>query len=356
MRHDILELDTWPTPGETTLQLTQEDFESIRLLLSGGSVIDWHKGAFRDLEGVDRLLRQHLLNLDDPMDRRRLAYLYREAVAYVEDFRGIRLDDALRDPADVREVFLWASNAAGFRRRQVLSCMILKLMHLLNHLEAADLRTRVSAPEQMLHALAHQRVLDRADAMRRAGVPLQAFYGSRKTRASVISKLLAKRDNVAATIFDKLRYRIVVPHGDDLVPALVWLVRHGFPFNRIIPGQSHNNLLDPADLEAMLPATERDDLQRLEEEVSPARTTKNEFSGSSYRMINFIADIPVRLPEAMLPTDVGCTLGRVVYVMAELQIVDAPTAEKNEEGENAHALYKARQHDQVGRRLVRGLN
>lgn len=356
MRHDILELDTWPTSERGAPRLSRADVEAIRLLLSGGSVIDWHKGAFHETREVDRLLEQHHLRLDDPIDRRRLAYLYREAVAYVEDFRGIRLDEALRDPADVREVFLWASNAAGFRRRQVLSCMILKLMHLLNHMESADLRTRVSVPEQTLHALAHQRVLERADAMRRAGVPIQAFYGSRKTRASVISKLLAKRDNVAATIFDKLRYRVVVPTHADLTPALVWLVRHGFPFNRIIPGQSHNNLLDPTTVEALLPDDEREDLLRLDDDPVRVETVKNEFSGSSFRMINFIADVPVKLPEALLPPDVGCTLGRVVYVMTEFQVVDALTAERNEAGENAHALYKARQHEMVGRRLVRGMS
>jgi uncharacterized protein (TIGR04552 family) len=232
--------------------------------------------------------------------------------------------------------------------------MILKLMHLLNHLEAADLKTRISVSEQQLMALAHTRILEMARRMRADGVRLQAFYGSRKTRASLIAKLLAKRDNVAATIFDKLRFRIVVEEHADVVPTLAWLVRNGFPFNRVIPGQSHNNLFDPAVLDRVLPPEERTDLQPLVDDPIQADTTKNEFSGNSYRIVNFIVDVPVRLPDEFLPEQCLYSVGRVVFMLAEFQVVDAATAQRNEEGENAHDLYKARQHERVRRRLVRG--
>jgi uncharacterized protein (TIGR04552 family) len=48
-------------------------------------------------------------------------------------------------------------------------------------------------------------------------------------------------------------------------------------------------------------------------------------------------------------------LGRVVYQLVELQILDTGTARENEEGENAHAKYKKRQLRKVLRRLSRGL-
>jgi uncharacterized protein (TIGR04552 family) len=82
-------------------------------------------------------------------------------------------------------------------------------------------------------------------------------------------------------------------------------------------------------------------------------TGKNEFSGSDYRMINFIVDYPVRLPEGRFGKH-GFELGRVVFLMVELQIVDEETARHNEEGENAHHLYKERQYKVVASRLKRG--
>jgi uncharacterized protein (TIGR04552 family) len=353
VRQDILELDGSAARRLADLRLDLEDVEALRLVLSGTSVVDWHKAAFADLDAVDRMLRTNGLDPADPIDRRRLRYLFNEAVTYVEEFRGMRVPPEISAPADVRDVFLWASDTHGFRRRQMLSCMILKLMHVIGHLEAADLKLRADVSEYDLLELAHHNVEACADRMRREGPPVVAFYGSRKTRNAVIQKLLAKRDNVAATIFDKVRYRVIVPTLDDVLPAVAWLVHHLIPYNHVIPGQSHNNLLDPSLVEASLTPDEATQLQPIIDELK-VDTAKNEFSGSTYRMINFIADIPVRLRDAMLPPDAEIVYGRVVYVMAEFQVVDEATSITNEHGENAHEHYKARQWDRVNARLGRG--
>ena len=68
-------------------------------------------------------------------------------------------------------------------------------------------------------------------------------------------------------------------------------------------------------------------------------------------MLNFVADIPVRLPEkAVEPGD-----GRIAFCMVELQLVDKETAAANELGESSHSRYKKRQLRKVLRRLSRGL-
>ena len=48
------------------------------------------------------------------------------------------------------------------------------------------------------------------------------------------------------------------------------------------------------------------------------------------------------------------TLGHVLYVMVEFQILDKETAIQNEEGDSAHRLYKQRQLGQVRVRLRKG--
>lgn len=357
MRRDVLELDAAISRHLHPARLRLEDVESIRLILSGGSVIDWQQAAFTDLASVDRFLALHLFDPNDPLDHARLHYLYNEAVSYAEEHLHFRLPEKLRTPPDLRHVFLWASDTTGFRRTQMLSCVILKLMHVINHLEAADLKLHTPISEVRLHELANRRVQQTAEEMRASGVPLVAFYGSRKTRTSIISKLLAKRDNLAATLFDKLRYRVVVPTADDLAPALTWLVQNMFPFNYVIPGQSHNNLLDPTVLVSYLAeGAHSGSLRPLVDMPVQDSAAKNEFSGASYRMINFIVDFPVRLPaRAGAVPGFGFELGRTVFVMVELQLVDEATALDNEAGENAHHLYKARQQETMDRRLKRGL-
>lgn len=352
MRPDLLELDTAVQPHVQALRLGLADAESLRLLLSGHSVIDWHKAAFPDLDAVDALLRLNLLDPDAPDDRRRLRHLFNEAITYVEVFRGLRVPPELRNPDDVRDVFLWASDTQGFRRRQMLSCMTLKLMHVIAHTEAADLKLRAPISEYALLDLAHRAVLERAEHMRRSGVPLQAFYGSRKTRASVIQKLLVKRDNLAAPVFDKLRYRVVVPARGDVLPALAWLLRHLVPFQQVLPGQTVNRLLAPDVVEGFVDPDVAAALQPLVDD--PDAPSKNEFSGASYQVLNFVADLPVALAEHQLPADARPAQGRVVYVTVEFQVLDAPTAARNEVGDSAHEAYKARQWARAKDRLSRG--
>jgi len=335
------------------MRLSLSDVQALRLVLAGASVIDWQRANFPDRTEVDEYLGLLLLDTGDPRDRERLRYVFNESVAYLEEQLGLRFPAEVRDPPDVRDIFVWASETGGFRRRQILSCVILKLMHVIHHMESADLRFRTPISEAELCDLAETAILRQARTMRESGLPVVSFYGSRKSRSSIITKLLAKKETIAATIFDKLRFRIVVETRDDLVPALRWLRRHALPFNYVIPGQSHNNLLDPARLDDDLVDAERELLASVLEVPIREETGKNEFSGSDYRMINFIVDYPVRLPEGRFGR-LGFELGRVVFLMVEFQLVDEETARRNEEDENAHHLYKERQYKVVAQRLKRG--
>ena len=327
------------------------DLDAVRLILAGNSVIDWNRAHFASLEDVDRFLQLHLLRLDDPEDQRRLRFVHAEAVNYLEEHLELTFPEDLREPEDVREIFLHASRTGGFRRRQILSCVILKLMHVINHMEAAELRFQTPLGQADVLDLAERRIVEAADRMRAEGFPLVAFYGSRKTRNSVITKLIAKKENTAATIFDKLRFRIVTEDQEHVMPAIAWLTRNLFPFNYVIPGQSHNNLVD---LERLLASATyaglRDELQLPED---PAAEEDNPFSGAGYRMVNFIVDFPVRV-DHLVNIRYGAMLGRTVFAMVEFQVLDRETAERNEVGENAHHLYKARQRAIVDKRLKRG--
>ena len=355
---DILTVDCSTSAAIERLELDLQDLDASRLVLQGDSIIDWHKLELDSYDKVDGYLTLHMLDTTDPVDRERLRFLFNEAVNYLEENHKLAFPPDLRDPRDVRDVFIAASNTSGFRRRQILACAILKLMHVINHMEAADLKFQTSVSEAHLIELAERRIVELADSMRQQGFPLLAFYGSRKTRGSVITKLLVKTEAHATTIFDKLRFRIITENPEQILPAVVWLTRHVFPFNYVIPGQSHNNLRsfmdmlrDRPELHHLLPG-----LQYPLSDDEPLVQEPNPFSGASYRMINFIVDFPVRIDAFLEDRDPvqHLLLGRVVYVMVEFQILDAATAQDNERGENAHDLYKSRQRKIVAKRLKRG--
>ena len=329
------------------------DLDAIRLLLRGNSIIDWHRVHFHDRSDVDHFLKLHLLDMTVPEDRLRLQHVHREAVNYLIQHLGLQFPPELIEPADVRDIFLLASQTGGFRRKQIHACVILKLMHVVSHMDAAELRFQTSLSESAILELAEQRIVQAAERMRAAGFPLAAFYGSRKTRNSIITKLLAKKENTAVTIFDKLRFRIVTEEREQVVSALAWLIREIVPFNFVIPGQSHNNLVN---LELMREAGAFGELQGELQNIGEGPSIDaNPASGDNFQIINFIIDLPVRVPDNVHPAgNAGQLLGRSVLALVEFQVLDRETARANEEGQNAHHFYKERQRAVVETRLRKG--
>jgi len=190
--------------------------------------------------------------------------------------------------------------------------------------------------------------------LRAAGCAVAEFEWSRKPRDSQITKLLAKRSTLAANIYDKLRFRLIVPTEADLVPTLATLTRQLIPFNYIVPGESVNQLVDLAGLLINEPHL-RTLAPRMQPQEGPARRlpTANEFSGPEYRIINFVADLPLRLGRLVPAGELGPEDSHVVFVLTEFQIADKATAAANDSGAQSHEAYKARQHERVRLRLLR---
>ena len=336
-----------PLPDRWTLG----DLERMRLILRGGSVIDWRRLHFKTREEADQYLRLCLFEPDDPFDRDRLQRILDEAVDYLRTTFRYVVAEEVAQPARVQDLFLLASGVGNTKLRRI-ACLVLKVMHVVHHIEAVGLLHRARVSEDELCQLVTQRVDNCMEQLRREGFPVVAAAGSVKTRHSLITKLLAKKETLAAQIYDRVRYRIVTDDRDHVLPVLIRLCDLLVPFNFVVPGQTQNTLIcfrqllrDWPSLRNMAPQLQ---VGLLDDEQEPEH---NEFSGDSYKVLNFVAELPVRLPERAV--DVGD--GRIAFCMVELQLVDRDTAQANESGENAHLRYKRRQLRRVLRRLSRGL-
>ncbi len=335
------------------------ELEQLRLLLRGGSVIDWMRLDFRTAEEVEDFLRLNLFDLEDPRDERRLRAILAQAVEYLRHAFGYRVATPVAEPEDLRTLFLLASGVAEPRKYRRIACVVLKVMHVIHHLEARELLFRTAIREADLAERIHRRVLGEGERMKALGLPVIEFAGSTKGRGSLITKLLAKKETVAAQVFDRVRYRIITETREQIAPVVHYLTRHLFPFNYAVPGQTQNNLIQFQDLLAEHPHGPEvaagmqlpPDLERRDPTAS-----RNAFSGKDYRALNFVVDIPVRIDDLISPLDpMGDELGRIVFTLVEFQVFDRETARRNEQGDSSHDRYKRRQHQEVLRRLSRGL-
>jgi uncharacterized protein (TIGR04552 family) len=330
--------------------ITIGDLEAVRLLLRGGSVVDWHRLDLRDHNEVDRFLRVNEFDPQNAGDVQRLENLRNEAVEYLAKNFHFRIPDDIAERVPVRDLFLIASKKT---KRQMYACIVLKVMHIIHHLDGRELIYRLPVPEQSIFRLVEAKVVRMVEEIRGAGHHIVEFEWSRKPRDSLITKLMAKRSTLAASVYDKIRFRLVTKDEKGIMPMLIELLHRLIPFNYVVPGESVNGIINLRRLVEESPALGKlaPGLQQdigLEDEGDDGKRSQNEFSGPGYRIINFAVDMPVRLDQF--------EPGAIGFVLTEFQIVDEKTANQNEQGENSHELYKERQRQRVKQRLLRGLN
>ena len=338
--------------------LTIADLTAIRNLIRGGSVIDWHRLYFSDRDQVDRFLRVHEFDPDNSQDMARLEALREQAVDYLEHHLGFHIPEEVAERIPARDLLLVASQNG---KRRTHACVVLKVMHVLQHLSGRELITRLVVSADQIFRAVEDKVLRTVEEMKGAGCAIVEFEWSRKEPDSLITKLLAKRDNIAAHVYDKLRFRMVTNSEAEIVFVLRELVQRLVPFNYVIPGESLNDIVDLHGFVEREPSLRHHLPQLLDlSTVTADKRTPvvNEFSGPSYRVVNFVADLPVRVDKFLNQSPAGDPFmdnGSVVFVLTEFQIVDARTAEANEIGENSHERYKERQIVRVKARLAHGM-
>jgi uncharacterized protein (TIGR04552 family) len=327
-------------------ELTLADVDSVRLLLRGESVIDWHRLSYVDHAEVDRFLRLNEFDPESEEELGRLEDLRSDAVEYLSRAFAMAIPDEVAADLPARDLFLVASSHGP---HQKWACVVLKVMHIIHHINGRQALLKVSVSDELIFREIELKVMQVVEQLRAAGAPLAEWEWSRKPLDSTITKLLAKRSTLAASIYDKLRFRLIVPTADDLVPMLATLMRQLIPFNYVVPGESVNQLID---LPALLRAQEQGGLDSGRIRLSTA-VPYNEFSGPEYRIVNFVADLPLRIERLMPRAEMPADISHVVFVLTEFQIADKATAIRNESGASSHEAYKARQHERVRMRLFR---
>jgi uncharacterized protein (TIGR04552 family) len=328
------------------------DVEAIRLILRGGSVIDWHRLNCVSEQQARRLVEQHGLDLSNDGDLAFTEQIRDTAISYLRRHFNFSIPRPVEN-SSITELILMAS---GRGHRQLCACSILKTMHIINHMTGRELLFRLPVSDKDVFQLVEERIYRVVGNMLSAGFPIVEFIGGRKNLDSTYTKLLSKKQSTASALYDKLRFRIVTRTKDDILPVLLYLAEHVFPYNYIVPGESTNTLFHFRSYCEASPHLREmiDSFQgELDEALVPGDNT---FSAANYRVIHFVADVPVRVPEHMTAgAPPGCeSLGPVVFVLCEFQMLDAETDAANEVGDASHEAYKQRQRAAVYNRLRLG--
>jgi len=338
------------------VKLSLGEIERARLVLRGGSIIDWRRLDVASIEECDAILRANGFHPQGEQDAAYLQEIRLAAIDYLERNVGVAFSPDIIDARSASHLMLLASGRNAVVRRQ--ACMVLKVMHVVHHIEARELKSRLNISDRELYHLVEEKTSRLIREMQDQGYPIVDFQSSRKTQDSVITKLLSKRQGNRALLYDMIRFRIVTATVEEIVPVVAYISQHLFPFHYTVPGESHNTVFDFKNF-----IRRHTRMSRIIREFQVDLMYENEMRGpsnpdtsSTFKMANFIVDLPLRLTDSQLEVWApGIELSsRVVHVLAEFQIVDRESSLLNEQGEASHDRYKARRMVKVKERLLRG--
>jgi uncharacterized protein (TIGR04552 family) len=296
------------------------------------------------------LIRNH--DLDPVTDRPFIDHIKNEAIHYLRRNFAFAIPKPV-EHASLEELLLMAS---GKGHRQLCACTILKTVHIINHMAGRELLFRLPISDRDLFHFVEEKVYRVVGTMLSEGFPITEFVGGRKNLDSTYTKLLSKKEATAAALYDKLRFRIVTRTREHLLPVLNYLSERLFPANYVVPGQSTNTIFHFRSYCEKHPHLSSM-VERFQGEIDDRLTPgDNTFSAPTYKVIHFVADVPLRVPSHLMElAPAGCeALGPVVYLLCEFQLLDAESEGMNEAGEASHEAYKARQRAAVTRRLRLG--
>ncbi len=333
---------------------TLADLEGIRVLLRGGSVVDWHRLNFVDESEAEAFVRAQEIDPAEEKDAARAEQVKESAIKYLKR----HFDFPVPKPVAKKDLVGLLMLASSKGHRQICACAILKVMHIIHHLEARELLFLLPTADEEVFQWVEQKVYRVMAGALANDFPILEFIGGRKNKDSLYTKLLSKPDVSASQIYDKVRFRIVTRSADDIFPVLNYVQRSLVPFNFVIPGQSTNTLLRFHDYCQSEPTLARwvPDLQLPLDIEDGLSAIDNRFTAPSYRVVHFIADVPVRVPAKVLAEAPPQTvdLGHTIFVQTEFQVIDRQTDESNENGDASHRAYKERQKLAVMHRLKVG--
>jgi uncharacterized protein (TIGR04562 family) len=391
-------------------------WDVLDVIISGKSTLDSPTGfPIQTSDEADRFVHSYGYDLENPIESAELMGNYREALTFIrknflqpENPEGLRIEvpRKILELVNVRDLFLMggyvlpgqSNDTAGSYLRN-WACAILKVMHTIAHIDK-DLRTpHFSDIQQQIfdrfYKVVHRDSEDRlyvGDSASDPGrVDLVAFETKpKKSRDSIILKLLHKPENVAEDIFDRVGIRFTTQTTLDALRVVKYLKDRMIvmPPN-IKPSRSRNTLVDLDTFRDSLPALlsraeqgELDDaslVAELEKIARPPRVNPdNPHSSEFYRAIQFTCRqlIKLRNPlyddlkdlkaitksKGLTDVDLLRAIDRVdlkhlqreirFFYPYEVQVVDRVAAEENERGRSAHSEYKKAQVQTALRRVM----
>ena len=389
------------------------NWETFDVVCSGKSSLDAtnYLTELYDKDQVANFLYGYGFDISDPVESAELFGIFQEAMQFIKRYfliegnpegLDLRIPNYLYTITNITELFLAATGHSSYKLKTeeaLWAGVVLKIMHTLLHTDK-DLRYRYFSTIQQqifdrFYKFIHRDEENRLFMKNETGttIPLYDFQTkAKKTRDSIVIKLLHKQENVAEELFDRIGVRIITYNKLDALRVMRFLHRnHIIMINNIKPSRSQNTLIDLGMLRRRIYSLYKEGLrnkmeedqfyQRLNSLIDDCRPGQsrhdNVHTSDEYRAIHFtgrqlikyrnpfmssfnevrklaLKDKQNPLSQALLHLDTS-PISRDVrfFYPFEVQLTDYESHLKNTQGEASHVEYKKSQLKSAMKRIFR---
>jgi uncharacterized protein (TIGR04562 family) len=267
-------------------------WEVLNVFMEGASPLEFHSfmGQLKDEDQVAPFLTGYGFDVENPIHRAELFGTYQESMQFIKRFMlkegnpegiDLQMPQELSIITDIKELLILATKVHKDNQKVEVALwagIILKVMHTFLHADK-DLRHRYfSAIQTQILDRLYRYIHRSEDGALFLGTPKEKFQvpltdfqtKSKKTRESIIIKLLHKKENVAEELFDRIGVRFITKNKFDALRVIKFLVDHyiTIPHN-IKPSRSINTLVDMKRLPS--------ELQKLYKEANEKKLSPKEY-------------------------------------------------------------------------------
>jgi uncharacterized protein (TIGR04562 family) len=381
------------------------NWEAFDVVCSGKSSLDakHYLSELYDKNQVTNFLAGYGFNITDPVENAELFGIFQEALQFIKRYfliegnpegLNLKVPNYLYSITNISELFLSATGNSNFKLKTEESLwagVILKVMHTILHADK-DLRARYFSTVQQqifdrFYKFIHRDNENRLFLKNEAGttIPLYDFQTkAKKTRDSIIIKLLHKQENVAEELFDRIGVRIITYNKLDALRVIEFLHKnYVIMINNIKPSRSQNTLVDLKQLRKRIGGLYKLSIrnqipedgfyQRLNNLIAESHPQsfqdpdKNVHSSNEYKAIHFtgrqlikyrnpfmasfnevrklaLKDKENPLSQSLLSLDTSAISRDIRFFYPfEVQITDYESHLQNTQGEASHNEYKRSQ-------------
>nr|BDT26699.1 TIGR04552 family protein [Bacteriovorax sp. HI3] len=399
------------------LQKYMFDWEIFDVVIGGKSALDTKNflGPMSSIDEVNQFLKGYGLDPNDRVAKSELFGNFQEAMQFIRryflkegnpDGLDLKVPNSLLMISDISQLFLMATDDNIVKKEDKLWAeVVLKVMHTIMHADK-DLRSNYfNIVQTQIFDRFYKYVFRSDDDKLFIGVrgtddrvPLVDFETkSKKTRESVIIKLLHKAENVAEELFDRVGVRFITHTRFDSLRLIRFLMEKNIviPHNNK-PSRAINTMIDMAKFkeshQSLLKMAIRNNLSEerflsameraaAEAHLEPSENERNKHTSKAYQSIQFTCRQLIEyknpflqefndlrriaknsnpeeneLARRVLNMDISLVARDIRFFYPyEIQVVDQEAFKANSQGEASHQEYKRQQVRSAMKRVFKSI-